>query len=476
MSISRWFRVPRIRRGLAASAVVLAAGGLVLFKTGDKRAWEKPAIAMTNSKTSSSFSGPGLRGSVGLSQSKVLTGSSSLFAEVRLAADASEERAKERAPLAIAVVLDTSGSMSGDKIEQARQAVIRLIGDMRDDDEIAFIRYSDSSEVVQGLTRVGSVRHELVSRVRGLQAGGGTNIPGGLSQGLRALDEASRGRVKRVVLVSDGLDQTRAQAERLAQDGSERGVTVSSIGIGLDFDEAYMGGVARAGHGNFAFVNDSSALTKFLHRELDETATTVVENARVQLKLPRGVRLREASGADARTIDDSSVELRMGSLFAGDERRAVVELTTDLDAGDVRLVGATVEWDRVGGAHADASLTPLEIVASSDQRAVEESRDGAVFASAVSVMASRRQLEANEAWSRGDTGRAEQIARDNVAMLSAAAGVAPASAAESLKRQSGAYDKQAKSFRAVAPTSTAGRIQAKAASETDQKNIGRSAF
>ena len=74
-----------------------------------------------------------------------------------ITADAAE-RAQQRAPLSIAVVLDTSGSMGGEKIEQAKQAVVRLIRDLRDDDEIAFLRYSTDSEIAQPLARAGAVR------------------------------------------------------------------------------------------------------------------------------------------------------------------------------------------------------------------------------------------------------------------------------------------------------------------------------
>ena len=74
-----------------------------------------------------------------------------------ITADAAE-RAQQRAPLSIAVVLDTSGSMGGEKIEQAKQAVVRLIRDLRDDDEGAFLRYSTDSEIAQPLARAGAVR------------------------------------------------------------------------------------------------------------------------------------------------------------------------------------------------------------------------------------------------------------------------------------------------------------------------------
>ena len=93
---------------------------------------------------------------------------------------------------------------------------------------------------------------------------------------------------------------------------------MSSLGIGLDFDESYMGGVARSGHGNFAFVKDGSALAGFLKRELNETASTTIEGAVVRVKVPHGMHFVSATGADARVLDD---EATSSSASARSSRR-----------------------------------------------------------------------------------------------------------------------------------------------------------
>jgi Ca-activated chloride channel family protein len=477
MSIVAWLRSPRIRRGLAASAVVLAAGGLVLFRApASAHGPEAPHVPFAPSGAGiAAFHGPGAHGQLALSQTKVLTGATqTFFAEVRLTADATEE-AHARAPLSIAVVLDTSGSMDGEKIDQAKKSVIQTIRDMRDDDEIALVRYASDSELLQPLVRVGSVREALVSRVRAIQAGGGTNIPGGLAVGLRALEASGKGRVRRVVLVSDGLDSTRADAERMARDAFERGVTLSSMGIGLDFDESYMGGVAHAGHGNFGFVKDAAALATFLRRELTETAATTVENATVRVKLPAGVRFVRATGADARLVNDGTdLELKMGSLFAGDERRAILELSASLGAGDVRGIEGFAAWDRVGGAAAEVRIPRLELVASADATEVDRARDGTVLASATSALASQRELEATEAYARGDNDTAQRLIDQNIAALTTAAAAAPAPAATSLAKQRAAYQAHKAGFGSSAPDSLEGKAAAKRATEKELSNTDRS--
>lgn len=483
MSMTLWLRSARLRRAVALTSVVLATGGLVLYKAPAAAfpgPTERPILPLAaDGKNAAAFSGPGAHGVLSLSHGKLLAGQTTpVFAEVRLLADAPEsDREKVRAPISLAVVLDTSGSMSGEKIEEAKRAVLRLVSDMRDEDEIALVRYDDRSEMIQPLARVGSIRESLATRVRAIEAGGGTNIPGGLSHGLRAIDDAAKGRVRRIVLVSDGLDSTRAQAEALARSSFASGITVSSLGVGLDFDESYMGAVAQSGHGNFAFVKDGAALAGFFKRELEETSSTTIENAEVKLTLPPGVRFVSAHGADART-EGSDVTLTMGSLFAGDERRVIVELSastmTNLGTYDV---ATTASWTRVGdGRRATVDVPRLTMVATNDAAAVDQARDGAVLASATSVAASQRALEAARAYSSGDVNRATALAAQNQAALADALAAAPPAARPALTAQMKSYDEMKDAFVTVSPASTAGKARAKAAAAKELGNISRKAY
>jgi Ca-activated chloride channel homolog len=479
--LSFWQSSTKFRRAFALSAVVLATGGLVLYKTPSSAFPNDPSTIRTpptaDGKNSVAFSGPGAHGVLSLSHTKVLAGGQGtpVYAEVRLVADANNAQPPVRAPISLAVVLDTSGSMSGEKIEDAKRSVLRLLADMRDEDEITVVRYSDTSELIQPLSRVGAVRSALSSRIRELEAGGGTNIPGGLSHGLRALDEAAKGRVRRIVLVSDGLDSTRAQAESLARTSFTSGITVSSLGIGLDFDESYMGSVAQSGHGNFAFIRDGGSLAGFLKRELEQTAFTTIENARVRLELPQGVRFVSATGADA-SFDGGQIELRLGALFAGDERRVIVELSAD-GIGSAAQIRANAEWNRVGQATARIAVAvpSLTLVASDDAAEVERGRDGAVLASATSVVASKRQLEAANAYARGDVSTATALAAQNEQSLRDALHAAPAKAAPAIAAQMNAYGAQKKGFTTVQPRSAEGRAAAKSAAVKDLDNLSRAA-
>jgi Ca-activated chloride channel homolog len=487
-SLANGLRSTRVRRGVAGASIVLATGGLILARASGAAAPHEVSLGSgtflgtTNGPMTGTnavgFSGPGAHGQIALSHTKVLAGSAeTVVAEVRLAADKRDngEGANERAPLALVIVLDTSGSMDGEKINRAKDSVLSLMGDMRDDDEIAFVRYSSEAELIQPLAHLGSVRGSLTTRVRRLEAGGGTNIPSGLLAGLDALGRAEPGRVRRAVLVSDGLDATRAEAERLASDSAERGITVSSMGIGLDFDESYMSALARDGHGNFGFVNDGAGLAAFLRRELDETSQTTVENATVRLSLPKGLRFVRASGVDAR-VDGDSVVVKMGSLFAGDERRALLELSANLDTDDVRQIGAEATWHRVGASDADVHPGPLSLAATRDGTEVQRGKDSAVVASWTSVTSSQRELEAAQAYAAGNQGKANGLIQENLDLLSSQLATASDTVvAESLKRQIAAYGAHKRAF-AAAPASDDGKRAAKAAAAKETSNLGRAAY
>jgi Ca-activated chloride channel family protein len=166
----------------------------------------------------------------------------------------------------------------------------------------------------------------------------------------------------------------------------------------------------------------------------------------------------------------------MGSLHAGDERRVVVELEADAPLGSTLAFDTTVAWDEVGGDSVSLPLEQLGVQTTDDQRLVEASRDGRVYASCISAIASRRQIEAADAYRRGDATRAQEIISENMADLDAAAAAAPEEEAESLENQKRKYDESRDRFRRTPPGSAAGRAAAKEATATDAANLERSIF
>ncbi len=460
----------RTLRALTAGCVALAVGGVVLLRAPrSSTATPTPASGPASSTALESrplgaapratFRGPGLHGSVALSQGSVTDGVSQVYAEVRVAAD--EAAGAEPRPVAFAMVLDVSGSMSGDKIAQARQSVLDVVARMRDNDQIALVTYSDAARVVQPMARVGSVRQQLQMVVPTLGIEGGTNIPAGLSAGVAAASEAPSTHVRRVVLISDGRDGSGLSLEQIAQDArtrADRGVTLSSLGIGADYDEAFMSRLADAGRGNYEFLRDGAQLRAFLARELQQSAQTRVDLASVRLALPQGWTLARAYGAEV-SRESGGVRLPVGALYAGEERRIVLDLRVDTAqaqrAGEGLGAMATGVSYRAAGSLAMTALTPptLPLARAATSAEALASRDESVYAEAASTALAARQSEAVVAWREGRTQEADGIMAQNVAQLRVLQGAAPTPARAA---QIARYDRDRAAVNTMAPGSSAG--------------------
>ncbi|MFO0686365.1 MAG: VWA domain-containing protein [Sandaracinus sp.] len=372
--------------------------------------------------------GPAVDGVLAFGESALLaSGSSEVFAELRLEGLA-DGAAAPRRPVALAVVLDHSGSMAGTKLVQAEEAVVSLLERMHDEDYLSFVVYDDGAEVVQALAPVAALRASLPARVRGIPAGGGTNIPLGLDLGVGTLGQAPTTHVRRVVLLSDGLDGSGeplgAVQARIAARADER-TTTSALGIGIDYDEHFMTSVAESGRGNYGFLEREEMLAPFLARELEQATATVADDVVVELTLPADLSFVAAHGASA-SVSGQRVRLPIGTLFAGERRKAVLHFTAApgnvgaLAAASVHLAYRTSD----GTARGAEGVASLLRVATAEELAAH--RDQEIWADAYATVLDARQDQALAAWRAGRRDEALRLTDDNLAALAAVEQAAPA--------------------------------------------------
>jgi len=257
--------------------------------------------------------------------------------ELALAAAPDDARHGVRRPTDLVIILDRSGSMSGDKMEQARAAVRELISQLGVQDRFALVTYADDAVVAIPLEDADPHRHTpWMSAVSEIQPDGGTNMAAGLDLGLALVDRARGGeRVPHVILISDGLanvgDATPAGLTARAQRAAHGEYMLSAIGVGADFNEQLMTALADAGTGNYYYVQNARDLGGIFARELDAARTTVAAGLAVRIDPAPGVEVLDAAGYPLEH-DGGSVVFRPGSLFAGQERRIWVTVAVPHDA------------------------------------------------------------------------------------------------------------------------------------------------
>ncbi len=374
--------------------------------------------------------GPAIDGVFAFGEGALLaSGSPDVYAELRLTGLA-PEGAVPRSPVALAVVLDHSGSMMGEKMRQAEEAVVALLSRMHDEDYLSVVVYDDSAEVLQPLAPVGALRASLPSLIRGVYADGGTNIPLGIDLGVAALASAPSGLVRRLVLMSDGIDgsgQSLAAIEAQISTRASDRLTTSALGIGIDYDERFMNGVAEAGRGNYAFLEREEQLAPFLTRELEQATSTVADSVVASIELPPGLSLVRAHGAVAEQ-SGGTVRIPIGTLFAGERRKVVLHLSSTAGAvGSSALTAVRVEYrTRDSAPHTLSGIASVSRVATDTE--VASARDAEIWGDAVATVLDAQQDEALTAWREGRRDDALAMTDRNLAALAAAQAAAPRAA------------------------------------------------
>jgi Ca-activated chloride channel homolog len=284
--------------------------------------------------------------------------------------------AKETAPATpttrsttdLVVVLDHSGSMGGDKIVHARGAVRELISQLRDDDHFALVTYSSSAQLTIPLsTSTPAARDRWRSIVDGITPDGGTNMSSGIDLALDSLRKpGARSGATRVILISDGLaNEGDASQEGLvarAQRAARSEISLTTVGVGEDFNEYLMTALADAGTGNYYFVQRATDLGAVFAREFSATRATVASNVAVEIAPASGVQVVDAAGYPLER-EGGRVIFRPGTLFGGQERRIWVTLTVPHDRPAEHALGTFAVTYATGTDHHRVALVDTPKIA-----------------------------------------------------------------------------------------------------------------
>jgi Ca-activated chloride channel homolog len=321
-------------------------------------------------------------------------------------------RTPERPPLDVAFVIDRSGSMGGDKIVLAREAVLEGVGMLRDTDRFSVVSFDDHIDVVVPVTTAThEAKREAEQRVRMIDARGSTNLGDGWHTGCRELLEGRRGeRLSRCLLLSDGQANCGvtepSELARLAAEMRGRGIVTSTLGVGADFDEQLMTGMAQAGGGHGYFIRDTRQIGDLLTNVIGEALEVVASDAAIVLTLPAGVEV-EVIGDFALAREGDSVRVALGDLVSGQQLQVVLRLRIAAGpikepvAVDARLADRD---DALGSARATVAWTRA-----SGEACKAQPRDRGVDVAVARQFAAKARHEALE-WNRaGDYARAREV-------------------------------------------------------------------
>ena len=239
----------------------------------------------------------------------------------------------QRAPLDLALVIDRSGSMSGDPLKAALESSVRIIQGLRSDDRIAVVTFDDHVQVVQPLVAVGDA-HDLVTRVRLIESGGSTALFDGWQEGVKQLAPfVKKERIARVILLTDGqanhglVDEAKI-FEHVAK-AAGASITTSTVGLGHGFNETLLTGMAKAGEGAANFGQTADDLSEAFEEQFAILSNSFLRQVKITVQGGSDVQARLLG----ELLEDGVTRTRkLGTLPWNSALTAVVELKIGANA------------------------------------------------------------------------------------------------------------------------------------------------
>ncbi|MFD9000426.1 von Willebrand factor type A domain-containing protein [Streptomyces sp. NPDC059582] len=260
----------------------------------------------------------------------------------------------ERPPAALTFVIDVSGSMDEPgRLDLAQESLGVMTDELRDDDSVAIVTFSDEARPVLPMTRLGGHRGRVHRAVDGLEALESTNLGAGLRTGYATAVEGLReGATNRVVLISDALanegdTDPDSILERISTARREHGITLFGVGVGSDYGDALMERLADKGDGHTVYVSDEDEARKVFRDQLPRNIDLTARDAKAQVAFdPHTVaRFRLVGYDDRRVADEDFRDDRVdgGEVGPGHTVTALYAVRTRPGA-DGHLATATVRW------------------------------------------------------------------------------------------------------------------------------------
>ena len=327
---------------------------------------------------------------------------------------------RERAPLAVALVVDVSGSMQGSPIEHVIQSCEILIDLLGERDQLAIVTFATHAGVRCGLTRVDAAgKTQLRAALRAISADGSTNLHGGLEVAAGVLMTAPAGLRRAMVVMSDGRPNLGlASAAELGAYVTGLKLAVSALGFGLSHDETVLDAIATAGSGRYAYVPDPVLARVDLARAALAHGGIVADQLELKLQPADGVELIQVLPAGPLRVGGHGVTTPIGDVFVDEGRALAIELQLALGPRATGRLAAISVSGRAPDGTVHTTTASLDVDIRAGARIVD--RDAQRDVALVQADAARGQARAQA--DRGALPAAAEILRQAAARIDATEG------------------------------------------------------
>jgi Ca-activated chloride channel family protein len=259
-------------------------------------------------------------------------------------------------PINFSLVLDHSGSMSGQKLRDLKAAAKLAVDQMTPQDVVSVVVFDDKVRVMAP-SQPATDSDGLKRQIDAIKDGGGTSISLGMREGLNELRKSlDPGRVSRMLLLTDGETfGDEDKCKELAADAGGIGVPINALGLGEEWNIELLESIAQTSGGSPDFIEEGrpEIILNTFQRSVQAAQGAVVQNAEMVLRLIPGVSPRQVwrvvpliDKLDHRALSDRDVQVSLGDLAKDEGQTALVELMLPpRQPGSYRVAQAEVSYD-----------------------------------------------------------------------------------------------------------------------------------
>jgi Ca-activated chloride channel homolog len=309
----------------------------------------------------------------------------------------------ERSPLNIGLVIDRSGSMTGKKIEYARQAAIYAVEQLLPIDRVSVTIYDNEVDVIVPSTLVKN-KAKICDQIRRIAARGMTNLHHGwLQGGIQVSQHLATDRINRILLLSDGLaNEGETNPDAIASDVhglAKRGVNTSTMGVGDDYNEDLMEAIACSGDGNYYYIENPEQLPTFFAAELQGLLRLYGQKVSLGIRPENDVVITDVLNDLAQTEYGN---YQLANLIQGNTITCAFRLKIPPMAAEKTLFSVRLAWNQPGTSERQSLIVKFQLPVVNSAEFDRITADPDVQQVVAQLMVARAKTEAIDYLDRGD--------------------------------------------------------------------------
>ncbi|MBI0096038.1 MULTISPECIES: vWA domain-containing protein [Gilliamella] len=338
---------------------------------------------------------------------------------------------KKRVPINLAIVIDKSGSMSGQRIEKAREAAILAVNMLNENDTLSIVAYDSKARVIVPATKVDNKLRIIGLINENIYAEGGTALFAGLSKGIKQVEnQLTKDKVNRIILLSDGQanigPSSVDELSQLAIIAAKKNIAITTLGIGSDYNELLMSSIASYSDGNHVFVNNSADLENVFVHEFTDLMSAIAQDVVITIQLKNGVKPVRLLGRDG-VIKGNEITVKMNQLFSNQEKYVLLEVIPDKGkvGQEKTLAQVDLKYDNLLENKTENETQEVRISYTKDKKMVDDAIHHDVVVETELQKVALENEKALELYNQGKRDEAQQLLRENGEALKAISAQSP---------------------------------------------------